>query len=135
MLTHRRFIPVLRKRTEIRLTLSDIMTELTFLDLFAGAGGLSTGMELAGWKCPVANEHIATFAETYKLNHPETEMIVGDVRNLTCNHHLQTTPVELRRSPQQAHPSPPARRRTAQEVPEPQGEAGRGKLGAEEINA
>lgn len=27
------------------------MPELTYAELFAGAGGLSMGLELAGWRC------------------------------------------------------------------------------------
>lgn len=53
------------------------------IDLFAGAGGLSCGLQLAGIQPILANEWIPQFAKTYKLNHPDTEIIIGDVRDLT----------------------------------------------------
>lgn len=53
------------------------------IDLFAGAGGLSCGLKMAGITPLLANEWIPQFAETYKLNHPDTEVIVGDVREVS----------------------------------------------------
>lgn len=53
------------------------------IDLFAGAGGLSTGLEMAGFKPILANELVETFAKTYKHNHPDTEVVVGDVRQVS----------------------------------------------------
>ena len=50
------------------------------IDLFAGAGGLSCGLKQAGFLPLLANELVPQYAETYKLNHPDTEMLVGDVR-------------------------------------------------------
>lgn len=52
----------------------------TMIDLFSGAGGLSCGLEQAGFSPILANEKVVQFAETYKINHPDTRMIVGDVR-------------------------------------------------------
>jgi len=56
------------------------------IDLFAGAGGLSCGLELAGFKSVLANELIDVFAQTYKLNHPNSEIVVGDVRRIDEKH-------------------------------------------------
>lgn len=53
------------------------------IDLFAGAGGLSCGLKQAGFSPLLANELIPQFADTYKLNHPETEVVVGDVREVS----------------------------------------------------
>lgn len=53
------------------------------IDLFAGAGGLSCGLKQAGFSPLLANEWIPQFAETYKLNHPETKVVVGDVREVS----------------------------------------------------
>lgn len=50
------------------------------IDLFAGAGGLSCGLKQAGFHPLLANELVPQYAETYRINHPETEMVVGDVR-------------------------------------------------------
>ena len=52
------------------------------VDLFAGSGGLSCGLEMAGYKPIFANEIDSTYADTYKRNHPNTEMVVSDVRTI-----------------------------------------------------
>lgn len=53
------------------------------IDLFSGAGGLSCGLQQAGIKPILANEWVPQFANTYKINHPDTEIIVGDVREVS----------------------------------------------------
>lgn len=52
------------------------------IDLFSGAGGLSCGLEQAVFFPVLANEKVEQFAETYKINHPSTRMIVCDVRDI-----------------------------------------------------
>ncbi len=52
------------------------------VDLFAGVGGLSLGFENAGFDVIIANEFESMIAEAYKKNHPNTKMIVGDIRNI-----------------------------------------------------
>ncbi|MEI6422412.1 MAG: DNA cytosine methyltransferase [Lentisphaerota bacterium] len=52
------------------------------VDLFAGAGGLSCGLIQSGFTPLLANEIIPQYAETYQLNHRETQVIVGDVRQV-----------------------------------------------------
>lgn len=52
------------------------------IDLFAGAGGLSCGLTLAGFKPLLANELMAQYAETYQVNHQDTQVVVGDVRQI-----------------------------------------------------
>lgn len=49
------------------------------LDLFAGCGGLSLGLEMAGIRTIAANELEPLFCETYRINHPETEVIQGSI--------------------------------------------------------
>jgi len=53
---------------------------LTQIDLFAGAGGLSTGLAMAGFKCIFANEISPSYAQTLIASHPDTEVETGDVR-------------------------------------------------------
>jgi len=50
------------------------------IDLFAGAGGLSTGLELAGFDVLFANEIVATYAKSLANSHPNTEVYVDDIR-------------------------------------------------------
>lgn len=54
----------------------------TMIDLFAGAGGLSCGLEQAGFHPVLANEMVEQFAHTYQVNHPNTKVVIGDVRNV-----------------------------------------------------
>lgn len=58
------------------------MSEHFFIDLFAGAGGLSCGLEQAGFTPILANELVEQYANTYRVNHPNTKVIVGDVRQV-----------------------------------------------------
>jgi DNA (cytosine-5)-methyltransferase 1 len=55
------------------------------VDIFCSAGGLSTGLEMAGFKVAVANELQETAAATYVANHPNTDMIRKDVRTLSAS--------------------------------------------------
>ena len=54
------------------------------VDLFAGCGGLSTGMEQAGFTPWFVNEIVPTFCNTYKCNHklPDSHYYVGDINQL-----------------------------------------------------
>ena len=52
------------------------------IDLFAGAGCLSCGLELAGFTPVLANELVDQYAHTYHINHHDTKVIVGDVRQV-----------------------------------------------------
>lgn len=58
------------------------MDDLTMIDLFAGAGGLSEGLQEAGFHTLYANEFIPTFAQTFKVNHPDTEVDSRDIREV-----------------------------------------------------
>ena len=55
---------------------------MKLIDLFAGAGGVSCGLTMAGFHPVLANEINEKYANTYKLNHPDTHTIVGDIRNV-----------------------------------------------------
>lgn len=58
------------------------MSKRYMIDLFAGAGGLSCGLEQAGFIPVLANELVEQYAYTYQLNHPSTKVVVGDVRQV-----------------------------------------------------
>lgn len=64
----------------------------TGVDLFAGAGGLSCGLELSGWNIVAAVDNDASAARTYRLNQPmpgtnsirrAASMIEADLLNST----------------------------------------------------
>ncbi|WP_422473327.1 DNA cytosine methyltransferase [Endozoicomonas sp. ALB032] len=52
------------------------------VDLFSGAGGLTCGLEMAGFKTLLANELVEQYAETYQTNNPSASVVVGDVRSV-----------------------------------------------------
>ena len=52
------------------------------IDLFAGCGGLSLGFLKRGYTIEKAVEFDVGIANTYKMNHPEVEVIVDDIKNI-----------------------------------------------------
>ena len=56
---------------------------MNIISLFSGCGGLDLGFEKAGFDIPVANEFDPTIFETFRINHPNTHLVEGDVRQLT----------------------------------------------------
>ena len=56
---------------------------MNLLSLFSGCGGLDLGFEKAGFKIPIANEFDKTIYETFKINHPKTYLLEGDIRGIS----------------------------------------------------
>lgn len=54
-------------------------SSLKLIDLFAGAGGISSGFKKAGFHILSAVEYDHQIAETYSMNHPEAKVIVDDL--------------------------------------------------------
>lgn len=57
----------------------------TFIDLFAGCGGLSVGLEKLGKKGIYAIERARDYAQTFIVNFPDCEMVINDIQNIDIN--------------------------------------------------
>ncbi|RZN57954.1 DNA cytosine methyltransferase [Avibacterium paragallinarum] len=55
---------------------------MKIISLFSGCGGLDLGFEKAGFEIPIANEYDKSIWETFKVNHPKTHLIEGDIRHI-----------------------------------------------------
>ena len=55
--------------------------EFQVLELFAGAGGLAIGLEMAGLKCVGLNEIDKWACQTLRKNRPEWKVLEGDIKN------------------------------------------------------
>lgn len=55
--------------------------EYSVLELFAGAGGLAVGMEMAGLKCVALNEIDKWACKTLRNNRPNWNVLEGDIKN------------------------------------------------------
>lgn len=52
------------------------------VDLFCGAGGLTLGLQRAGWHTAAAVEYDASACLTYRRNFPDVRLFEGDVRRV-----------------------------------------------------
>lgn len=61
--------------------------EYKFVDLFAGCGGLSVGLQQAGFTPWFVNEIVEQFCNTYKFNHnlSDEHYFVGDIADLNAH--------------------------------------------------
>lgn len=58
--------------------------DYTAIDLFSGCGGLSQGLQDAGYRVLAAVEIDAKACETYRANHRDVELLVGDIRKVSA---------------------------------------------------
>jgi DNA (cytosine-5)-methyltransferase 1 len=56
--------------------------DFTFIDLFAGIGGLRRGFEVLNGRCVFTSEWDAFAAKTYKANFPDADDIAGDITQI-----------------------------------------------------
>lgn len=58
------------------------LRDFTSVELFAGAGGLALGMHMAGFRHILLNEIDHMACQTLKLNHPEWNVLEGDIHQI-----------------------------------------------------
>ncbi len=58
------------------------LRDFTSVELFAGAGGLALGMHMAGFRHVLLNEMSATACATLRRNHPEWNVLEGDIHTI-----------------------------------------------------
>ena len=58
------------------------LTGKTFIDIFAGCGGLSCGLERLGKKAVYAIERDRNYFQTYIFNFPNVKVCINDIRNI-----------------------------------------------------
>lgn len=59
------------------------MNKYKYIDLFAGAGGMSLGFDKAEFENILAVEYDKCFAETYSFNFPKHNLKVADIKNIS----------------------------------------------------
>ena len=75
------------ERTELESMLpsppNDSPVDFTFIDLFAGIGGIRRGFEAAGGKCVFTSEYDKYAVKTYMANYYSDHDIHGDIKEIT----------------------------------------------------
>jgi DNA (cytosine-5)-methyltransferase 1 len=56
---------------------------MTLVDFFSGAGGLSCGLNMAGFRSVLGSDIHPVYAQTFAANHPKTRVITNDIRELS----------------------------------------------------
>lgn len=64
---------------------------MKLVDFFSGAGGLSCGLNMAGFKSILGSDIHPIYARTFANNHPASKVITSDIRKLTEAEILQLT--------------------------------------------
>lgn len=70
------------------------MKRYSAIDLFAGCGGLSLGLERAGFDVRVAVEIDRLAADTYKQNHSKTKILQKDICSITPEELIQASGIQ-----------------------------------------
>jgi DNA (cytosine-5)-methyltransferase 1 len=67
----------------------------TLVDLCSGAGGLSCGLEMAGFKSIAANEIEKVYAATFQKNNPKSKVLTEDIRHLAKSNLTKLLDIEI----------------------------------------
>lgn len=68
-----------------------LKNQMTCVDMFCGAGGLSCGLEMAGFRVLMASDIVPLYGRTYVFNHPDAVFTDKDIRQLTGTEVLHST--------------------------------------------
>ena len=63
----------------------------TAIDLFCGAGGLSAGLEMAGFTVLAGNDLFEAAGETFSKTHPQAKFLCGPIEDLTVKRLMDET--------------------------------------------
>lgn len=63
----------------------------TAIDLFCGAGGLSAGLEMAGFKVLAGNDFFEAAGRTFEQTHPKAKFIPGPIQELSVERLMEVT--------------------------------------------
>lgn len=77
--------PVLQEILQMKTLETPDSSDFTFIDLFAGIGGIRLGFERAGGKCVFTSEWNKWACKTYKHNFGEHHPIVGDITEVSAS--------------------------------------------------
>jgi len=75
-------LELMRMKVAARQAAAPIAPSFTFVDLFAGIGGLRRAMESAGGRCVFTSEWDRFAQQTYFANFPDNRPIAGDIRDV-----------------------------------------------------
>ena len=63
----------------------------TAIDLFCGAGGLSAGLEMAGFRVLAGNDCFEAAGKTFSATHPNAQFIPGPIEELSVEQLMTVT--------------------------------------------
>lgn len=75
-------LELLRMKVAARTPVEDSGAAFTFIDLFAGIGGLRRAMESVGGRCVFTSEWDKYAQQTYLANYPDNRPVAGDIRQV-----------------------------------------------------
>ena len=79
------YTDLLRYRLQFRKPNPTFPSRFTFIDLFAGIGGMRLGFEAAGGKCVFTSEWNKYARKTYNANFPDGNEIAGDITEVDAS--------------------------------------------------
>ncbi len=74
------------------------MKEMTAIDLFCGAGGLSEGFQQAGFTILAGNDFDEHAGATFRLAHDAAEFLPGPIEEIGASRFLKATGLKKRRT-------------------------------------